>query len=200
MRCFLNFYPGTADKSANTLLWQAGLHHVRLLSIALDQSVLWGTRQLPSVALKRRCKVRYLSRHLSLLTLLSTVLCNRQLDTFVEFVIECMYSDNLYKLGFVWFLVRVCDTGFLKLTDSLYAHLHWFILSFYYFHSPPLPLLCHCNLPSPLQSSRFLIISSLSLQEQFYFIDFILLVASTLKYVFSIISFFLYICTVYVLS
>jgi len=64
MRCFLNFYPGTADKSENALLWQAGLHHVRCSASHWTNLSCEERDQLPSVALKRRCKVRSLSETL----------------------------------------------------------------------------------------------------------------------------------------
>jgi len=105
----------------------------------------------------------------------------------------------LYKLDFATFLVRMCAVVIPIFCNSqipyMYIYIGLFsnftILTHHYFHYSIITIIL--LLP---KSSRFLSISSLSLQEQFYLIDLSFPLASTFKYVFSSISFFpLHLCS-----
>lgn len=197
MRGFLNFYPVTADKSDRTLLWQAGLNRVRMFSIALDQSVFSGKKLAAFLSYRNDgANSGPCLRHLSLLTLLSTVL------SFTAFVIAkwTRLSNSWDTVCIVtmctnWVLFRsYCEC--VPVWLRLFARLSFLMCIFTSVCSLILLFtLSATSITETLQSSllcpksRFPITSFLNLQEQLCLTE-LTSVASTLLYVFSSIFYY----------
>lgn len=180
MRGFLNFYPVTADKSERTLLWQAALNRVRIFSIALDQSVFWGKRLAARLSYRNDgANSGPCLRHLSLLTVLSTVLSfsafviakwthlSNSWDTvcIVTMCTNWVLFRSYYECVPVWLRLSARHMFLMCIFTSVFSLILLFTLS-----TTSITDTLQSSLFCP-KSSRFLITSFRSLQEQLCIIE-----------------------------